>query len=152
MSLATKVQKSLSGSAIILIRWTGQNIYKSTYGYCQKINAINRTASANKNTAEKRHVIKCNSIKIILTSISSDCIRRSHGGFTALGRFTSQYAIIAAKAPMPTKVEAGRLRKNWLKSSNSGRRKFLRISCTCIFSKTEMATSAESREEIMKLS
>lgn len=62
------------------------------------------------------------------------------------GRVANQYANTAVRAPMPTKVEVGRERKNWLRSSISGILRPLIMSWTCIFSIRVELNSAEESE------
>ena len=61
------------------------------------------------------------------------------------GLVANQYANTAVKAPMPTSVDVGRERKNWLSSSISGILRPLMISWACIFSISVELNSAGQR-------
>lgn len=63
-----------------------------------------------------------------------------------LGLVANQYVSTAVSAPMPTRVEVGRERKNWLMSSISGILRPLIISWACIFSiRVELSSAQQER-------
>lgn len=67
-----------------------------------------------------------------LTATSTDCMERSHGGFTGLGRVAYQNVVSAANAPKPMSVLVGRERMYCLKSASSGILKYRNNSWACI--------------------
>lgn len=67
-----------------------------------------------------------------LTGTSTDCMERSHGGFSALGLVAYQKVVSAANAPKPMSVLVGRVRTYWRKSASSGIRKYRNNSWACI--------------------
>lgn len=79
-------------------------------------------------------VLQCKTFEevLTLTCTSTDCMERSQGGLSALGRVASQYVVMAAKAPMPMRVLMGKLRTYCLKSSSSGNRRCRIRSWACI--------------------